>query len=524
MIARSTWSGRIRSAVVLSAGAALAVAASAEWAGAQLRYDRTTFLHGLGSDSSIWRVPHVVLGNQSSPGYLGRRVVLKAVGTPYLNAGAQGRPDSTLGLSYTGQRDNLVRFVGGAPGQHVFVGHSLGSLVARGAFAVSNVGAQRVSGIVTIAAPHQGALLADSARLALRYFEDLDAALLSVKDRLNKLGGFWQSFGAILLSPVALVIGHQQLQNARGIQGVPVSAVAGLTSQIAIQDLRPAASAIQELNAYRGDAGVPRANIRGSIPYDDAVLRLAASTTTATTFESLRQAKRKGLTGLRKCRNYGAFTFNLAAPGNRCRRAMVLLRSLDARWAGWVNGTEPVPGWVRAPDNTLVQAQGPRKVAFDGVVPNERSNYPTSDGLTYEATVPNASHQDIYRSKDGLDRTAEGMLRMGMQPATLLTAAVSGPSEFTSSQTLTWRAAPGGGDGVYAYQWSYRPSGSQVWSTFGGTGASASRVVGASTPSFAVRVAISSQGQITTAEKYVMNGNAGGGGCVPNPPAVVCAQ
>lgn len=500
----------------LLAAAALAATTVAPRAGAQLAYDRTTFLHGIGSSDTIWKKTYPELGGQTSPDYLRRQVYLKAVGTPYLNEGAPEAKDQTAGLRYAGQRNNLTRFLTDTGGQHVLIAHSLGSLVARGAFAADGVGAQRVTGIVTIAAPHQGAWIADadSAARARDYVKELRYRLGRAERNIKLYLGTLFGVGATLFAIEDLITAL----DLKSSGGLPSGEVDALPLLAALPDLGPNAEAVRTLNAYRGDAGIPRANIRGSIPIGHALLRLAAASGQSS-FEELKSRKDKALSLMRKCRNLGNWTFNATDPGNRCQRAAAMLGALDARWAAYTNGTE----YGLKSTFPLQYGQVPRRVPFDGVVPNERSNYPTSNGLAYDFTVLGASHQDIYKGQDGLNAVAEGMIRMRMERATTVTATVTGSSEFGSSQTLTWRAAASGGDGAYAYQWSYRPSGSATWYAFGGTGATASRGVSASTPSFTVRIAVTSQSQTTTAQMPVVNSN-GTGGCVPQPPAIACAQ
>lgn len=415
MTARWTFSSLARSSLPRCATAlaafVTAVAVPAARAGAQLAYDRSTFLHGIGSSPRVWGQPYPDLGALTPPQYLSRRVDLKAVGTLNLNAGA---PDTVAGLRYADQRDNLVRFLAGASGRDVLFAHSLGSLVSRGAFAV--VGGARVAGIVTVAAPHQGAPIADSAGAALRYAQDMlssvDAAKANVK---------WYLAATFILGGVGTFL-HELFSalDAQRSGGLPsAGGVTDLPRLAALKDLGPNDSAVVALNAYRGDGVVPRVNIRGSIPYAHALLRLAAATPGSESFEDMKQAKDKGLSLFRKCKNMGNWTFNASDPGNKCQRAANMLGALDGVWAAYTNGTTcngALPGggcW----------RYEPRKVPSDGVVPNERSNYPTSNGVTYDRPVDMATHLDIYRRRDALNAAADGMLLMGMREANTAPAA-----------------------------------------------------------------------------------------------------
>ena len=112
------------------------------------------------------------------------------------------------------------------------------------------------------------------------------------------------------------------------------------------------------------------------------------------------------------------------------------------------------------------------------------------------------------------------MLDMGMEQSNGLTASLTGPSTFTSAQTLTWQAAATGGNGAYTYDWSYLPSGSSTWIAFGNGAASASRSVTSTTPSVTVRVRALSGGQSSVQNLSVRN--ASGGGCVQQPGGAPC--
>jgi hypothetical protein len=88
---------------------------------------------------------------------------------------------------------------------------------------------------------------------------------------------------------------------------------------------------------------------------------------------------------------------------------------------------------------------------------------------------------------------------------------LAGPSQFSSAGTLTWTASASDGTGTYSYQWKYRPFNSTTWTTFGGTSASASRYVYSTTPSFIVRVTVTSGGVSTSVDRTVYNTNDDGG-------------
>lgn len=504
---------RFTSVAVVLLAVAMVTAADHAAAQSTLSYTNTTFLHGLASDSTIWTAQYPALGVRTPPQYLSQQVDLKVVRIPRLNVGAA----STRGLRYAGQRDNLTQLVTSAGGQHVLVGHSLGSLVARGTYGVAGVGSQRVSGIVAIAAPHQGTRIADSAKYAVLYLRDLERTIKDAQKNAKIVGTVLSMVGFVTQQGFLILVGDKFLDGSAQNVDFPTDGVDAIAEAEALQDIRPTAAVIQSLNGYRSDGVIPRVNIKGSIPHGHALLRLASALPGAGSFESLKARKDEGLSSLRKCRNLGNFTFNLTDPGNKCRRAARMLGSLDERWVGWVNGTQY--GLKYRIAGLEFWGQVPRKVPFDGAVANERSVYPTSNALTYETTVSGASHLDIYSRSEGLTAVANGMKAMGMRLSTPLTASISGPTSFESAGTLTWRASASGGNGAYTYKWSYRLDGSSQWYTFGGTGSSASLGVSASTPSFAVRVTVSSQGQTTTPSIYVTNTAEA---CVPPPGQSEC--
>lgn len=514
------WTASLRRAALFTAAVAAAAVPAAR-VNAQLAYDGTTFLHGLGSSDLIWTTAYPGLSGRTPQDYLSSQVYLKNVEAPWLNEGAPGTKDRTAGLRFTQQRDILVRYLTGAGGRHVLVGHSAGSLVARGAYRTAGVGSQRVTGIVTIAAPHQGALIADSATQALGYVSDMQNAIKAAEGNVK----LYVTLALVLSASLHTIeIGIAEFLTALELQGgtaLPAGGITDIPRLELIKDLGPDSATIRELKAYVGDGGIPRGNVRGSIPYAHALLRLAAGSG-GPSFEELKRRKDKGLSLLRKCKNMGNWTFNATDPGNKCQRAANMLGALDGRWAAYVNGTTcngPTPGggcW----------RQEPRKVPFDGVVPNERSAYPSTTTATAplrDYTVPGASHVDIYKGRDGLNATAQAMLDLQMQRGTGFAASVSVPSQFNASTTLTWTAKAFGGSGAYAYQWSYRVYGSNTWTNFGSGGTSASRTVSTATSSFDVRVTVTSGGLTTSAQRAVTNTSTGTEPCVPPPGQRVCS-
>src|SRR5947207_4865109 len=125
-------------------------------------YDHTDFVHGFASDSSIWLNQYRDL-NATPIQYLSGLVQLKMWATPELYDTA----------SYTSQAARLGNRLISAGGLHIVVGHSLGSLVSRGAYLDNASTRPRYKGIVAITPPFQGSILADSAIKMRNYMADL---------------------------------------------------------------------------------------------------------------------------------------------------------------------------------------------------------------------------------------------------------------------------------------------------------------------------------------------------------------
>ena len=88
-----------------------------------------------------------------------------------------------------------------------------------------------------------------------------------------------------------------------------------------------------------------------------------------------------------------------------------------------------------------------------------------------------------------------------------VSASISGPDYFYVAGTWvsgTWTASASGGNGTYSYQWQYRPETSATWTNVGTNSASYSRSVGSRSPSFYLRVIVTSGSSTgTSAEYYV---------------------
>ena len=93
-----------------------------------------------------------------------------------------------------------------------------------------------------------------------------------------------------------------------------------------------------------------------------------------------------------------------------------------------------------------------------------------------------------------------------------IAATISGPSTITSTGTYAWAANPTGGSGTYSYAWHYQNYGVAAWNYLG-AGSTISRSIGSSTPTFKLRVTVSTAGR--SAPFYLQVTVSAGGGCSP---------
>jgi hypothetical protein len=405
---------------------------------AQLSYDHTTFLHGYASDSTIWTTAYADV-QSAPPAYLSRGISLMYVGYPNLNNS----------LRYTGQVGNLVHYLR-AGGQHVLVAHSLGSLVARGAYLDSTAIRPDVSAIIAVTAPHQGAPLADNFPTLRSYLRDMQRRIQDAVSGFNVANLIYDFVYVAIPLPYRL--------NGLGpaLFGVLLWAVNGTSIDLnnidqfgaapAFADLSPGSPVVSHLNSRFDDGSIPRANIYAVIPFRNAALRLMKSLTDDdASYDHLVTTRNLAQEFFSSCKWAGYVIVVTWTSGRRCAYARKTLGRLDERWAKYVNGAD-------AYGNA-------RYVPFDGVVPNERSHYPSTNGVAFEVQVPLVNHINVYKTRSGLDQIAEAMRVLRMQqvqgpPPPSNPVSISGASQLEVGCPGAWLASASFGTQNYSYLWT----------------------------------------------------------------------
>lgn len=253
--------------------------------------------------------------------------------------------------------------------------------------------------------------------------DKLSAFMADVQRRVNdavnsvRLSAYISPFVYFVSGSAAIALGSWILTGYSFITGLAVLVFWGgatqgehvnfdqlrdMTRAPARWDLIPNSPALQSLNRF-DDGAIPRANIYGSIPIKNAAIRLQQSLADKDHEFDAAVKKRDGaVSGFKKCKYVGYATIVLGRTGRRCSYARKVLQRVDDRWTRYVNGA---------------YANGrPRMVPFDGVVPNDHSVYPTTNGLNYDSgPVAGVNHLNVYKTRKGLDQVVEAMRRINMR-------------------------------------------------------------------------------------------------------------
>jgi pimeloyl-ACP methyl ester carboxylesterase len=448
---------------------ALGASFAARPASAQLAYDGTTFLHGFNSNPGAWT-------STGTPEILGASVILGAHG--------YHAPKTDSSATINTQRDQFRTILNSYADREVLIGHSMGGLVARATY-IAN--ATYVAGIVTVATPHEGTLLANNTPQIVAWLNDIRTRLGDAMAILGYPGR--QRVDDLLLGGFATV---QQFAQAKFGIGSP-----------AVTDLRTDSPTISSLDAHTADA-VPHANVYGTIAFKNTLFRLANPDETS--FQNALHQRNLALSFVKACRDIGYGTIILHSAGRRCSYAYHVLTRIDGHWSRWVNGTN---------------ANGTdRYVPFDGVVPNERSVYPGTSNLNFVAT--NTHHLNITSSPAGRTAIAQAMLGVGMAPKPQFSVSMTGPTQFTGATTLHFASSVANPSGTVTYQWKEKLVNTSTWYTVGTNSATYNKTTTTTTPSFYVSVTVTTTGgQSGSAQKYVVSYNANG--CNP-PPGQHCTD
>ncbi|MDQ3515882.1 MAG: hypothetical protein M3403_03810 [Gemmatimonadota bacterium] len=168
-------------------------------------------------------------------------------------------------------------------------------------------------------------------------------------------------------------------------------------------DLIPGSNALDSLNSRFDDGAIPRANIYGTIPIKNAAIRLGQSQMDKDhEFDSAVRQRDGAVSGFKVCKYVAYATIVMGRTGRRCSYARKVLQRVDDRWTRYVNGAD---------------ANGrPRMIPFDGIVPNEYSRYPSTNGINYDSgPVGGVNHLNVYKTRAGLVQVVEAMRRFGME-------------------------------------------------------------------------------------------------------------
>jgi pimeloyl-ACP methyl ester carboxylesterase len=374
--------------------------------------------------------------------YLSSSVQLKMVSTPDLNVLA----------TYNAQVATMDNRLISAGGLHILVGHSLGALVARGAYNYNASARPLYKGIVAIAPPHQGAIIADNALTMRAYIGDVqrrinDAvpALLLAADVYTLVSAFavtgGTAVGFVILIPLNFFIVNKA-------HPLDLATFSQLLQVPALNDLKPNSHVIDSLNNLNlaSDASLQRAQVIGSIPLRYAAIRVMQSALNDDAgFSATTKTYRAAIKSFKVCKYWDYGTILGWGLGRRCGWAARALGRLDDRWTRYTIGTDAFGQPANKP--------------FDGVVPNERSIWPGSIPLSFQATVPN-DHMNIYKTRVGLDQVAQAMYSVGASavnpppPPPAITVSIAGPARVRPNVNCAWQASVSGGTPPYSYNWT----------------------------------------------------------------------
>jgi hypothetical protein len=361
--------------------------------------------------------------------------------------------------NYAQHLDALQSLLNQQAGPSVLVGHSLGSIEARGDYVLRG-DAAHVSALILLAPPHQGTRLADNAVLAAHFFTDVQRRVDDGVRSAKTVGFVFLLAAAVtattfhvspwVVNPLFASLAYMVLQY-KADSDLGLDALYQLLAVPAVADLMTNSSTIAALNSNLSDAALPRVNIIATLPsYRNAPILVKASMAGQDPQQTIDQ-RDAAVKSFKTCKVVGYLMIVTSYQASRCSAAAKVLGRVDEEWMGFVNGYDG--------------AGHPRNVPFDGIISNELSRYPTSTTLAFDTQVLGPNHQNIYSRRDGLDATVEGMRRVQMVRAPLTATSISGPGSVNYQWTRTWSVTPYGATPPYRYQWSGKLSGTSSFVT-----------------------------------------------------------
>lgn len=275
----------------------------------------------------------------------------------------------------------------------ILVGHSMGGLTSRSSYLGGPAG---VAGIVTVGTPHQGAPVTEGGQRFARHM-----GMVAARTVRGVLG--WLSYlpfgGPVVRALLQTAVSDHGL--AASLTSDYIATQSGLGTPAAA-DLRPTSTAIQQLNAARADGALPRASVRGEIPYRNAVWYVLASAEfdegrTANAYIGARSFVKSYA---KTCKHVAYATIVFWAQGRECAKLDRAISQIDNVYLGAVNG--------RAPSGR------PLLGAFDGFIPASHSVYPRTVPVP-EFTAVGANHNNLTYSPSGVSSLDAALIRVGVR-------------------------------------------------------------------------------------------------------------
>lgn len=308
---------------------ALALLGFTSVASAQLTYDRTTFLNGFAASNEIWTNPYRDLSSVTPPTYISN----------YIDLGATHNPLVDPRLRYSSQKAEVSStFAAGT--HHVLVGHSLGSLVARGVYLDYPALRPNIAGIIATVAPHQGTPMAANAVQLSRFMADVQRRVNDAVASIRVAAGIspfvffvggtsGNMLGNWVIMGWSFIVAAASIVFSLGVPAgeyVSFDQFTNLDKVPARLDLIPGSSALDSLNSRFEDGAIPRANIYGTIPIKNAAIRLGQSQVDKDhEFDAAVKKRDAAVSGFKICKVVGYATIVMGRTARKCSYARKVL-------------------------------------------------------------------------------------------------------------------------------------------------------------------------------------------------------